>query len=285
VARTSSARGILHRVNTAPQTALNGWPFVRFKARIDLLRFLMGIGYERAIEYAWIFRELQATSDQRIIDVGSASSVFPLFLHAVAGAAVDCVDFDRSVLKLTGYAEKCGLGESLRNGRLVIQQISTLPLPYPDEHFDGLSCVSTIEHSPEDSDTRSLLELMRVVKTGGRLAFSVPIATRHADVYVNSDVYDRKFGGAPVFYERHYDIKSIHERLIGPSGATLLSLEAFGEPGFEFGRRVAYHKWIGLGGLLKPLRWTMPWFAHRFIKPVPLERPPLRSFCCFVLKK
>jgi hypothetical protein len=126
---------------------------------------------------------------------------------------------------------------------------------------------------------------MRVVKTGGRLAFSVPIAIRHTDVSVNSDVYDRKFGGAPVFYERHYDSQSIHDRLIGPSGATLLSLEAFGEPGFEFGRRVAYRKWIGLGGLLKPLRWTMPWFAHRFIKPVPLEGPPLRSFCCFVLKK
>ena len=272
-------------MESVSRSPLDGWAFVWFKARIDFVRFLMGIGYERAIEYPWILRELQVGADQRLIDVGSGNSVFPLFVHSKTGAAVHCVDFDRTVLRLERYAEQCGLGESLRNGRLVVQQISSLPFAYPDGYFDCLSCVSTIEHSPDDSDTATMAELMRLVKPGGRLAFSVPIANRHTDVYVKSDVYDRKFGGAPVFYERHYDSVSIYERLIGPSGATLLSLQAFGEPGFEFGRRIAYRKWIGLGGLLKPWRWTMPGFAHRFIKPIPLEHPPLRSFCCFVLQK
>lgn len=269
----------------ATKRTLNGWPFVRFKAKIDLIRFLMGIGYERSIEYPWIFRELQLAAGQRVIDIGSGNSVFPLFLHATTGATVHCMDFDRSVLRLTGYAEKCRLGESLRNRTLVVEQFSSLPLPYPDGYFDALSCISTIEHSPDESDTKSMLELMRLVKKGGRLAFSVPIASHHVDVYINSDVYDRKFSGAPVFYERQYDSQSIYERLICPSGATLLSLEAFGEPGFEFGRRIAYQTWIGMGGVLKPFRWTMPLFAHRFIRPVPLEHPPLRSFCCFVLQK
>jgi ubiquinone/menaquinone biosynthesis C-methylase UbiE len=269
----------------ATRTALNGWPFVRFKARIDLVRFLMGIGYERAIEYPWVFRELHIETGHRVMDIGSGTSVFPLFLHSTTGALVHCMDFDRSVLKLKDYADKCGLGESLRNGTLVIEQFSSLPLPYPDGYFDALSCISTIEHSPEESDTQSMLELIRLVRKGGRLVFTVPIASRHSDIYTNADVYNRKFGGDPVFYERHYDRTSIYERLIRPSGATLLSIEAFGEPGFEFGRQIAYRPWIGMGGLLKPFRWTMPLFAHQFITPVPLENPPLRSFCCFVLQK
>ena len=33
------------------RSPLNGWAFVWFKAKIDFVRFLMGIGYERAIEY------------------------------------------------------------------------------------------------------------------------------------------------------------------------------------------------------------------------------------------
>ena len=264
---------------------LNAWPYVRFKARIDVVRFLMGIGYERAIEYPWVFHALQINEEDTVIDVGSGTSIFPLFIQAFTGATVHCMDFDRSILRLETYAEKCGLGDALHNGKLVIKQCSSLPLPYADGYFDKLSCVSTIEHSPDDSDTASMLELVRVVKTGGRLAFTVPIADRHRDVFLDSDVYNRKYRGEPVFYERHYDSRSIHERLIRPSGATLVGLQAYGEPGFEFGRRIAYRGWIGMGGLLKPFRWAMPYFAHRFIQPVAIEQPPLRSFCCFTLQK
>lgn len=264
---------------------LNGWPYVRFKARIDVIRFLMGIGYERSIEYPWVSRHLQPQAADRVVDIGSGTSIFPLFVHATTGAAVHCLDFDRSVLRLAGYAEQAGLGESLRNGTLVVSQLSSLPMPYADGYFDKLSCVSTIEHSPDDADTACMVELMRIVRKGGRLVFSVPIAERHTDVYTNADVYDRKYRGHPVFYERQYDHRTVHERLIEPSGATLVAIEAFGEPGFEFGRRIAYRKGIGVEGLLKPFRWTMPFFAHHLIKPVRLESPPPRSFCCFALQK
>ncbi len=264
---------------------LNGWPFVRFKARIDAIRFLMGIGYERAIEYPWIFNALQIDSSNRVIDIGSGTSVFPLYVHGTTGAAVHCMDFDRSVLRLADYARKCGFDESLRNETLVIRQVDGFPLPYPDGYFDRLSCISTIEHSPNDSDTACMQELIRLVKPGGRLAFSVPIAPRHQDVFVNADVYNRKYGGEPVFYERHYDHRTIHERLIRPSGAKLLSMEAFGEPTFQFGAQVAFRPGVGLEGALRPFRWTMPFFAHRFIKPVPIQTPPPRSFCCFALEK
>ena len=244
----------------------------------------MGIGYERAIEYPWVFRELSIGPTNRLIDIGSGTSIFPLGRQQ-SPASVHCVDFDSSVLRLDGYARKAGLTSAVDDGTLVFRQIAGFPLEYADGFFDRLSCISTIEHSPNDSDTACMLELVRLVRPGGLLVFSVPIAERHTDVFVKSDVYDRKYGGEPVFYERHYDHRTIYSRLIDPSGAKLLAIEAFGEPGFEFGRHVAFRPLIGVEGLLRPLRWALPAAAHSLIKPVPLEKPPLRSFCCFALEK
>jgi ubiquinone/menaquinone biosynthesis C-methylase UbiE len=272
-------------MHSASNGRLSGWPFVRFKYRIDLVRFLMGIGYERAIEYPWVLRELQVRSTDRVMDIGSGTSIFPLYVQATTGATVHCMDFDTSIIRLEGYARKAGLGAALDSGKLVVRQFNAFPLPYDDGYFDRLSCISTIEHSPNDSDTDCMRELVRMVKPGGRLVFSVPIAASHRDVFVNDDVYNRQYGGEPVFYERHYDHRSVHARLIEPSGARLVALQAFGEPGVQFGARVAFRPVIGLEGALKPLRWTMPFFAHRFIRPVSLEAPPPRSFCCFALQR
>jgi ubiquinone/menaquinone biosynthesis C-methylase UbiE len=160
----------------------SAWAFVRFKARIDWLRFAMGIGYERAVEYPWIFRELELGPTDKLIDVGSANTVFPLFVRAETGASVHCIDYDAKILRLRTYARKCGLGEALDDGTLVIQQVSGRRLPFPDSAFDKLSCISTIEHTPEEGDAEALLELFRIVRRGGRLAFSVPIAAKHTRV-------------------------------------------------------------------------------------------------------
>ena len=171
----------------------SAWAFVRFKARIDWLRFAMGIGYERAVDYPWIFSELELGPKDRLIDVGSGATVFPLFVRAETGATVQCIDYDANVLRLKRYARKCGLGEALDDGTLVIQQVSGGRLPFPDSAFDKLSCISTIEHTPDERDTEAMLELFRIVRKGGRLAFSVPIAVKHTDVFVSADVYERKF--------------------------------------------------------------------------------------------
>lgn len=263
--------------------SLNGWPFVKYKARIDLPRFLMGIGYERAIEYAWIFRALGIRRAHKFIDIGTGTTSFPLYVKHHTGAEVHAVDLDASILRLIDYAKKAGLGSSVADGTLVIRHIAEPTLPYPDETFDRLACISVIEHSPDDGV--ALREMLRVMKPGGILGFSVPIDARHRDVYVEESVYERKFGGQALFYERQYDHQTIFERLIEPSRAELLDLQAFGETRFQFGQRVVYHPKYGIESLLKPLRWTLPAFAHRFIQPVALQNPPPRSFCCFALRK
>jgi hypothetical protein len=69
-----------------------------------------------------------------------------------------------------------------------------------------------------------------------------------------------------VFYQRHYDVASVQQRLIAPSGLRELDRAYFGDYGFQFFERVLQRK---LPGPLKPLRalykWATPLFASRFL--------------------
>jgi SAM-dependent methyltransferase len=47
------------------------------------------------------------------------------------------------------------------------------PLPYPDEHFDVIYCVSVFTHLDEDMQDAWLAELKRILKPGGILIFTV----------------------------------------------------------------------------------------------------------------
>ena len=220
-----------------------------------------------------------------MLDVGSGSTIFPLYVRKVVGCAVTCVDMDSKLLRLKTYAQKMGLGAALTDGTLDIRVTESPKLTFEDNTFDGIACISTIEHSPGDSDLQTMLELVRVTKPGGILAFSVPIAKEHIDVFVKDRVYNREYSGEPVFYEHQYDRKTLFSRLIEPSGCEVVALQAFGETGYSFGKNVVYSKVLKIGSLLQPLRWTLPWIVKKFYKPIEMENCPERSFVCFSLRK
>lgn len=49
-------------------------------------------------------------------------------------------------------------------------------LPFPDETFDCVTCVEVLEHIPAELRARSLAEMRRVLRPGGRLVLRVPHA-------------------------------------------------------------------------------------------------------------
>jgi ubiquinone/menaquinone biosynthesis C-methylase UbiE len=50
----------------------------------------------------------------------------------------------------------------------------TKGLPYPDNTFDKVLFLEVIEHVPSGTEHKALQEIYRVLKPGGRLAFSTP---------------------------------------------------------------------------------------------------------------
>jgi glycosyltransferase involved in cell wall biosynthesis/ubiquinone/menaquinone biosynthesis C-methylase UbiE len=203
--------------------------------RLGVERFLRGINYWRCIEYPWVAHHLETTVDHRILDVGSSScSPLVLFLASLRKYTVHATDVDEGVMKNLEFAKRLGLEDQIRQNRLVAERMDGTALCYQDEAFDRVTAVSTLEHIPEDGDTKAIQEIARVLKGRGRAVITVPYAFRYAEEFVMADMYDRVYAGEPVFYQRRYDQKALKKRLIAPSGLKVKEIAYFGERSIQF---------------------------------------------------
>lgn len=102
--------------------------------------------------------------------------------------------------------------EELRPGSTV-GHLDARDLPYEDESFDRVVCVSTLEHvrPPEDGDIHVAREIGRVLRPGGRAVITLEVAQEwtHWQLPVG----------------RLYDLERIMSRVVEPSGLQLLNPE------------------------------------------------------------
>ena len=155
-------------------------------------------------------------------------------------------------------------------------------LSYADNSFDAVFSVSVVEHIPERGDSDAMRELVRVVKPGGLVVITTPFDTTYRETFVDGDVYERaSSGAAPVFFERHHDWQTLHDRLIVPSGAKATDIQLWGErPGISMEHFLGRHPKIRV--LLSPFEVA---FAARFLTPTTKDgsAPPKAVF--FTLRK
>jgi len=104
---------------------------------------------------------LRGILSPRILDLATGTGRLPLALLKEAGftgqiTAVDVSQgmLDLAAIKLEAYP-----------GRVTLQQVIGLPLPFPDNSFDMVACMEALEVMPEMETP--LRELLRVLKPGG----------------------------------------------------------------------------------------------------------------------
>lgn len=103
---------------------------------------------------------LQLNRDQLLLDAGGGTGrVSEQFQNDVHQLILG--DYSFSMLR---EAKKKNPGEQL--------QISSLELPFPDESFDRILVVDALHHFP--AQRQVVVELLRVLKTGGRLVIEEP---------------------------------------------------------------------------------------------------------------
>ena len=98
-------------------------------------------------------------------------------------------------------------------------------LPYPDESFDAVIAVSSIEHGKENEDVDTARECGRVLKHRGKFVLTTEFGPKFID-------YD------PVVGSRIYDEKALEERLVVPSGCKWVGEHEFVHPDYEDIKRV-----------------------------------------------
>jgi SAM-dependent methyltransferase len=124
---------------------------------------------ERAIEIPWLLARYDG--EARLLDVGYAFAE-PAYLAGLVGLGAEVTGVDLATADVPGIAS-------------VVADVRTLP--FADESFELVFCVSTIEHIGRDNDlyeidpvrdesgdAAALRELRRVVARDGRVLVTVP---------------------------------------------------------------------------------------------------------------
>ncbi len=196
---------------------------------LGLQRLLLPVSYWRSVEFSFVFRNLAARRNDRILDVGSPKEL-AFFLARRRECSIVYTNILSSEVEVTEQYIRAQPGKVNQPPRIVTQIEDGRSLTFEDNSFDGAYSVSVIEHIPENGDSRAVSELFRVVKPGGRVVITVPFDRQYRETFVQRPVYERGVEqGARVFYQRHYDERSLNQRLVAHAGGRLNKLEIWGE--------------------------------------------------------
>ena len=214
-----------------------------FNAKLSLRHIIAGIDYFRCLEDPLVFNNLELVSGLTLLDIGSDTTIFPLFA-ASKGVHVLATDIDDSVLKLGEVAEKIGI----TNCHAEIQDVRNLS--YPDNHFDHVSAISTLEHIPNDGDSKAVKEMSRVLEGGGVMVVTIPYGS-----------FEEERQRHVSYFQRAYNEKSVYKRLIEPSGLEVEQIDYFGETKYNFTKY-----WQKIPVLFRiPFLWARPIFSKLFL--------------------
>ena len=130
------------------------------------------ISWSRQWEYPYVFARIaevvRARPRARILDAGSGATFLPFYIrNRFAGTTVDCCDADDTLTNVFS-----SLNRNM-NDDIDFSAADIRALPYDDQSFDLVYCVSVLEHTHSYGDI--LGELLRVSK-GGRVALTFDVS-------------------------------------------------------------------------------------------------------------
>jgi SAM-dependent methyltransferase len=206
-----------------------GLASVRSEPLLGLKRIYLPASYWRTAEFCYVWDRIVPTDAQTVLDVGSPKDL-AIFMARQANLEVVATDLLDSAIGICERYSRATGTEGQGPGKVLSEKQDARSLNYRDDTFDAAFSVSVLEHIPGDGDSQAIRELVRVVRPGGVIAVTVPYDVKYRETFVYGDVYERaSVRGEPVFFERHYDQRTLAERLLSVPGTRLLNLELWGE--------------------------------------------------------
>lgn len=129
--------------------------------------------WSRQWEYPYVFDKVQSsvknTETTRILDAGSGVTFFPYYIKSnYPSSDVYCADNDEKFEKIYQHINAHG------SDKVKFSCCDLKKLPYEDNWFDVIYCVSVLEHT--DAYSEILNEFRRVLRPGGRLVITFDIS-------------------------------------------------------------------------------------------------------------
>jgi len=131
--------------------------------------------WSRQWEFPFVFDAISSflsedkKSNVDILDMGSGLTFFPFFLaNKIRGARISCCDIDLTLTDLFDVTQKN------ENATVSFACCDIHALPYADNSFDVVYCISVLEHT--DSYKTIINEVKRVLRPGGVFVVSFDIS-------------------------------------------------------------------------------------------------------------
>jgi SAM-dependent methyltransferase len=175
---------------------------------------LMPMDSTRYFEFDFVDRAVRGLPVKRYLDVSSPRLVPVLLAAARPGVVVDMINPDgKDLAESRALVRSAGLSD-----RIALHHCLVDDAPFPAETFDLITCISVLEHIPDDG--AALSAMIEMLKPGGTLVLSLPCRSRAADQYIDHDEYGLLESDAEgfVFWQRYYDSDSLRGRVFSVAG-------------------------------------------------------------------
>jgi len=153
---------------------------------------------------------LHLSTGKKLLDVACGSGGPALRIATKTGCSLVGIDLHEQAIST---AKSLAAQRHLKNDAEFRIVNASEPLPFPDSHFDSITCVDAINHIPNRPSV--IVQWARLLKPGGRLLFTNPVTVMGP--LTSEEIAERSSAGFMLFVPEGYD-----KEVIAQSGLRLL---------------------------------------------------------------
>ncbi|MDD5560571.1 MAG: class I SAM-dependent methyltransferase [Candidatus Omnitrophica bacterium] len=166
-------------------------------------------------ENAWVAAHSAVEAGDKVLDIGGASTAFVFYLASL-GCTVKVIDNDWSCCGMI-YNTKY-VARKMKWDIEVFDRDISKPIPFPDNSFDRVFSICTVEHLSSSVRRRMMREVARVLKPGGIVGLTIDYGPDRKVLIADKGL---RFG----YRQKLFD------EIINPSGLSLYGNDDFVDAG------------------------------------------------------